>query len=129
MHATITRTRAARRAFIKIEREAHISSQDCAVGVYGLMPAGTRSMLTDYRAVVPLVEGGLVEMERASGHVVCTAPRPIPDREILHPWLVPAAATISAWHGRRGLHGGAVTDGVHAIALVWERAKPARAHC
>lgn len=87
----------------------------------GLMPAGTRSMLTDDRAVIPLVEGGLVEMERASGHAVFTAPRPIPDREILHPWLVPAAATISAWHGRRGLHGGAVTDGVHAIALVGAR--------
>jgi hypothetical protein len=48
-------------------------------------------------------------------------PRTLSPEELLHPWLVPAAATVSAWHGRRVLHGGLVSDGKNALAIVGDK--------
>jgi hypothetical protein len=84
----------------------------------GEAPSGLESRLYDDRAVMPLLENGFLEVTREPAIATFTMPRTLSDDELLHPWLVPAAATVNAWHGRRVLHGGIVSDGQRALAIV-----------
>jgi hypothetical protein len=68
-------------------------------------------------AEIGLIDGGWVSLTRA-GHAHFVAPRQIPSGELVHPWLVPAAATFSGWHGRLVLHGGGFSFGGQAIAIL-----------
>jgi hypothetical protein len=124
---------------------------DCAAGVYGLnvtglgdvsrytdpafpngptlavrqqlgeAPPDAESRLFDDRAIIPLIENGLLEVSREPAVASFTMPRLLSSDELLHPWLVPAAATVSAWHGRRVLHGGLVSNGKAAVAVVGDK--------
>jgi hypothetical protein len=84
----------------------------------GEAPPGLQSRLFDDRAVMPLLENGFLEVTRDPAIATFTMPRTLSDDELLHPWLVPAAATVNAWHGRRVLHGGIISDGHRALAIV-----------
>jgi hypothetical protein len=82
---------------------------------------GDRDQLfTDDLAEVALIDDGWVSVHR-SGRAHFTIPSPISDDELLHPWLVPAAATFNGWQGRQVLHGGAVARQGHAIAVLGDK--------
>lgn len=87
----------------------------------GEAPPGVRSRLYDDRAVIPLIDNGLLEVSREPAVASFLMPRVLSSDELLHPWLVPAAATVNAWHGRRVLHGGIVSDGQRALAVVGDK--------
>lgn len=87
----------------------------------GTAAPGTQSRLYDDRAVMPLLDDGVLEVARDPAVAVYRHPRRLSDEEMLHPWLVPAAATVSAWHGRRVLHGGLVSSGGRAVAVVGDK--------
>jgi hypothetical protein len=87
----------------------------------GVAPPDAESRLFDDRAVIPLIENGLLEVFRDPAVASFTMPRTLSDDELLHPWLVPAAATVSAWHGRRVMHGGLVGNGEKAVAIVGDK--------
>lgn len=87
----------------------------------GEAPPDAESRLSQDRAIIPLIENGLLEVSREPAVASFTMPRLRSCDELLHPWLVPAAATVSAWHGRRVLHGGLVTNGEQAVAIVGEK--------
>lgn len=82
---------------------------------------GAVSRLYDDRAVIPLLNEGVLEITRDPPDALYRHPHPLSDDEMLHPWLVPAAATVSAWHGRRVLHGGVVSNGELAVAVVGDK--------
>jgi hypothetical protein len=77
------------------------------------------SSLTDVSAHVPLIDSSWLSISRGP---VATATfemtRPLDAAELLHPWLVPAAATVNVWNGRKVFHGGLISDGENAIAVV-----------
>lgn len=87
----------------------------------GQAPEDAESRLFDDRAIIPLIENGLLEVFREPAVASFTMPRTLSDDELLHPWLVPAAATVSAWHGRRVMHGGLVSNGTKAVAIVGDK--------
>jgi hypothetical protein len=72
---------------------------------------------TEDRAEISLVEGGWMSLTR-SGEAHLVLPRPTAAEEILHPWLVPAAATFNGWQGRQVLHGGAFCRDGRAVAIL-----------
>jgi len=82
---------------------------------------GTVSRLYDDRAIIPLLDHGVLEITRDPPEALYRHPRHLSDDEMLHPWLVPAAATMSAWHGRRVLHGGVVSNGEFAVAIAGDK--------
>jgi hypothetical protein len=60
--------------------------------------------------------------ERAARSVAICAPRPVPDADVVHPGLWPAAAVFARWHGWETVHAGAVSlDGEGAWALLGDR--------
>ena len=87
----------------------------------GAVRADVVSTLSGEQAVIPLIENGLLEITRAPAVATFTLPRKLSDDEMLHPWLVPAAATTNAWHGRRVLHGGLVSNGTRALGIVGDK--------
>ncbi len=72
------------------------------------------------RAEICLIDDGWISLER-SGHAELILPEPIPAEEMLHPWLVPAAATFNGWLGRQVLHGGVYARGGRAIAVLGDK--------
>lgn len=94
---------------LAVEREIGTRSPDC------------ESQLHEDRAVIALIDDGVVHIRRDPPLARFVLPHPLSDDELLHPWLVPAAATTSAWNGRRVLHGGLVTDGSRAVAVVGDK--------
>jgi hypothetical protein len=74
----------------------------------------------DQTAEISLIDNGWISLRRSGqAHFVLASETP-PD-EILHPWLVPAAATFNGWHGRHVLHGGAFAREGAAVALLGEK--------
>lgn len=64
------------------------------------------------RAALPLVDGGWAEMELAPATLRFHLPRPVPERDLVHPYLAGPAAVFARWAGRMALHAGAfVVDG------------------
>lgn len=82
---------------------------------------GAVSRLDADTAVIPLLGDGVLVVSRGAATALYRHPDEITPDELLHPWLVPAAATMSAWHGRRVLHGGLVSDGNAAVAVVGDK--------
>lgn len=82
---------------------------------------GVPSTLTDDRATIPTLEEGLLEVTRSPAVATYHLGRDLSDEEMLHPWLVPAAATVSAWHGRHVLHGGLLGTGGRCVALIGDK--------
>lgn len=87
----------------------------------GAPPPDAEGRINDDRAVIPLIENGLLEISRAPAIASFVTSRQLSPEELLHPWLVPAAATVNAWHGRRVLHGGLVGDGKCALGLIGDK--------
>jgi hypothetical protein len=87
----------------------------------GYPEPGIESRLYGDHAVIPLIENGLLEVFREPAVASYVMPRTLSAEELLHPWLVPAAATVNGWHGRRVLHGGIVTNGTRALAVVGDK--------
>jgi hypothetical protein len=69
----------------------------------------------------PLLGGGEVGMDVAHGNAYYAMPRWVPDDEMLHPWLAPAAFWRAHHVGRLVIHGGLVAAGGRAVAVVGER--------
>ena len=86
----------------------------------------TEQFLAD-RAEICLIDDGWISLER-SGLARAHPPQPVPADEMLHPWLVPAAATFNGWLGRQVLHG-ASSLVTAARSPCWARKKPERAAC
>lgn len=81
-----------------------------------------QEVLTDDEAQAPLIDSSWLSIERWP--VPCATfalGKPVRTAELLHPWLVPAAATVNMWHGRRVFHGGLVSDGSRALAVVGDK--------
>jgi hypothetical protein len=77
--------------------------------------------LDDRRAVIPLVNGGVLEVTRDPGVATYWMDRSVPDLEMLHPWLVPAVAVMSSWHQRFAFHGGLISARGKALGMMAER--------
>ena len=73
-------------------------------------------------AETALIESGWLSISRSP---VPTATfrltRELSPAELLHPWLVPAAAAASIWQGHKVLHGGVVCAGSLAVAVVGDK--------
>lgn len=70
---------------------------------------------------VALATGGYLVFDRCKATATFRVPIQIAPEELLHPYLVPAAAAFSSWSGREAYHAGAfVLDG-KAWALVADR--------
>ena len=75
--------------------------------------------LNDHAAEVPLIESSWLSISRGPAATATFQTTRVLDRaELLHPWLVPAAATVNVWNGRKVFHGGIVSDGECAVAIV-----------
>src|SRR4051794_10538170 len=57
-----------------------------------------------------------MRLERATARLTLRSERPIPEDELVHPWLTPGAALFARWHGREAFHGGAFVAGDRAGA-------------
>lgn len=73
------------------------------------------------RAELRLRTGGRIDIERASGRVTYTVPRPLRADELVHPYLAPAAALVSRWLRRESFHAGAFVAGGRCWALLGDR--------
>jgi hypothetical protein len=69
----------------------------------------------DGRAVFPCGADGVVTADRGAGTVTVTAPRPVSDDELAHPYLAWAASAFARWYGWEAYHAGGVVAG----AAVW----------
>jgi hypothetical protein len=87
----------------------------------GPAPAGAESQVSKDRAVIALIEDGLLDISRDPLAASFVTSRPLSSDELLHPWLVPAAATANAWLGRRVLHGGLVSKKDRALAIIGDK--------
>jgi hypothetical protein len=79
-----------------------------------------RETFGEDRAEIELIDGGWVSLDR-SGHAHFVLPFPVPPEEVVHPWMVPAAATFNGWLGRQVLHGGAVAADGRAVAILGDK--------
>jgi hypothetical protein len=71
-------------------------------------------------AEIRLIGNGWVSLSRA-GHAHFVLPNLVPGEEVIHPWLVPAAATYSGWLGRHVLHGGIYSRDGRAVAVLGDK--------
>jgi hypothetical protein len=69
------------------------------------------------RACLPL-PGGLLRLERERARMTVRSETPLPEDQLVHPWLTSGAAMFARWHGREALHGGAVVIGGEAWAVL-----------
>lgn len=72
------------------------------------------------RAEIALIDDGWISLER-SGRAELILPQAVPEEEMLHPWLVPAAATFNGWLGRQVLHGGLYARDGRAVAVLGDK--------
>ena len=77
--------------------------------------------LDDDRARLHLRTGGWIELEREPGRARYVVPAPLSADALVHPYLAPAAAVFAHWHGREGVHGGALALGNTAWGVVGDR--------
>ena len=79
------------------------------------VPVGAREgaravQLGEHSAVIDTPAARLV-LEREAVHLTVMARRTLPDADLVHPCLWPAAAVFARWRGLETLHGGAFVDG------------------
>ena len=80
-----------------------------------------RDVVDDFTAELRLQTGGEIRIDREGGRVVFRMERPLPDQELIHPYLAPVAAVAAHWFDRESFHAGAfVLDG-GAWGVVGER--------
>ncbi len=72
------------------------------------------------RALLPL-HGGWVAIDRAPPRATFHLPVAPPDRDLVHPYLAPAAAVAARWAGRESFHAGAVLAGGGAWAVLGDK--------
>ena len=77
--------------------------------------------LDDQCARLRLKTGGWIELERDPGRARYVVHAPIGPDALVHPYLAPAAAVFAHWHGREGLHGGALALGHTAWGVIGDR--------
>jgi hypothetical protein len=75
----------------------------------------------DERALLRLRTGGWIKLRRDPGSALYVVPTPLSTDELVHPFLAPAAALFAHWHGREGLHGGALALGGTAWGVIGDR--------
>lgn len=75
----------------------------------------------DEIAVLALVTGGWLVLDRREWTAVFHVPVPIDPQELVHPYLVPAAAAFCSWVGREAYHAGAFVVGGKAWAVVGDK--------
>jgi hypothetical protein len=73
------------------------------------------------RALLRLRTGGWIKLRREPGRALYVVPTPLTTDELVHPFLAPAAALFAHWHGREGLHGGALAVGGTAWGVIGDR--------
>jgi hypothetical protein len=81
-------------------------------------PAGDR--IGPDAAELPF-QRGWVRIERAPARVAFHLPERPPDRELVHPYLAPAAAVAARWSGRETFHAGAFVAGGGAWAVLGDK--------
>jgi hypothetical protein len=67
------------------------------------------------------LHGGWVTIEREPARVTFRLPQPPPARDLVHPYLAPAAAVAARWAGRESFHAGAVVAGGGAWAVLGDK--------
>lgn len=70
-------------------------------------PSAAPEVVTADRAEIVLKTGGRLMLDRVAGTARFIVPRRLTDDELVHPFLAPAAAVMSFWHGRLSFHAGA----------------------
>jgi hypothetical protein len=76
----------------------------------------------DQGTVIDLVTGGSLVLDRPARTATFYVPTRVGPEELVHPYLVPAAAVFSSWAGREAYHAGAFVVGGKAWALVADKA-------
>ena len=87
-------------------------------GLSALGPAGGAD---DQIAVLELVTGGFLVLDRRQGTATFEVPVLIDPQELVHPYLVPAAAGFCSWVGREAYHAGAFVADRRAWAVVGDK--------
>lgn len=82
-------------------------------------PPETDSIGPD-RAQLPL-HGGWVTIDRKMARATFRLPSAPPARDLVHPYLAPAAAVAARWEGRESFHAGAVVAGGGAWAVLGDK--------
>ena len=67
------------------------------------------------------LHGGWVTIERDPPRATFRLPSPPPARDLVHPYLAPAAAVAARWAGRESFHAGAVVIGGGAWAVLGDK--------
>jgi hypothetical protein len=67
------------------------------------------------------LHGGWATIERSPARVTFRLPSRPPARDLVHPYLAPAAAVAARWAGRESFHAGAVTAGGGAWAVLGDK--------
>jgi hypothetical protein len=84
-------------------------------------PLGAPEYVADDRAELQLRSGGRIAIDRVAGTVRFAVPHPVRPDELVHPYLAPAAAVISRWHGHESLHAGAFAVDGRAWGVIGTR--------
>ena len=84
-------------------------------------PFRSGAELNGESTVIALVTGGWLVLDRQARTATFHVPAPIGPEELVHPYLVPAAAVFSSWAGREAYHAGAFVVGGRAWALVADK--------
>jgi hypothetical protein len=72
-------------------------------------------------ATFPLRTGGFLQVDRRTRTATYATPQRLSDDDLIHPYLVPAAAVCARWLGRQALHAGGFANGGGAWALIGTR--------
>lgn len=72
-------------------------------------------------AAIALVTGGWIALDRGERTATFHLPALVGPEELVHPYLVPAAAVFCSWAGREAYHAGAFVVGGKAWAVVGDR--------
>lgn len=64
---------------------------------------------------------GRVQIEREPATVTFRTPSAPPHRDLVHPYLAPAAAVVARWSGRESFHAGAVVGGDGAWGVLGDK--------
>jgi hypothetical protein len=67
------------------------------------------------------MHGGWMAIDRSPARATFHLPEAPPDRDLVHPYLAPAAAVAARWAGRESFHAGAVLAGDGAWAVLGDK--------
>jgi hypothetical protein len=84
-------------------------------------PGGPEEDRIGPRSAELTLHGGWVTIEREPARATFRLPAPPPARDLVHPYLAPAAAVAARWAGRESFHAGAVLAGDGAWAVLGDK--------